>query len=411
MAAAVQLQNSKTMNGTRYELPQTGLAALLGQLALPGEVQLPGEAVVRVGKDDGQPVYKVVFRTQRALQTPMTEMGVGNAFVANEIDVEGDLSVLFGLRSHLYEKVPFIQKLQFVWDSIKPATQMNSKAIGEHYHRGDDFYHTFIDKRYRFYSHGIFHSPTESIEEASEHKLETIWKALGLKEGMKLLDVGGGWGGVTQYCGARGVHVSTLTIAPDGAKYIERLLEDQALPGEVYLEDFLLHQPVEQYDHVVILGVIEHLPDYRRFAKAMWDVLKPGGRMYLDGSAAVQKFAVSAFTRKYIWTGTHTFMTAQDVITELLYHGFEIVELVRETRDYEWTMRQWAQRLEAAQEDITARWGEETYRLFRLYLWGGAHAFKTNSLQAYHLLAEKTASSGPRPPTMQRVWQSARDLW
>lgn len=103
----------------------------------------------------------------------------------------------------------------------------------------------------------------------------------------------------------------------------------------------------------------------------MWHVLKPGDRMYLDGSAAVQKFAVGAFTGKYIWTGTHTFMTVQDVITELLYHDFEIVELVRETRVYEWTMRQWAQGLEAGQEGITARWGEETYRLFRLYLWGG----------------------------------------
>lgn len=384
-------------------VPDGSLAALLAAVDIPGELHLPDGTTITVGT--GEPVYALRFRTERALRTPLTELGVGRAYVSGDLDVTGDLGALFGLRQALGERVPLRQKVRFAYDLVRTATAMNAKAIGQHYNRGDDFYLTFVDRRYRFYSQGLFHSPGETLEEASEHKLETMVDGLGLKPGMRLLDIGGGWGGVTQYCGARGVHVTTLTIAEDSARYVRRLIDEHDLPGEVFRQDFLDHRPAEPYDHAVIYGVIEHLPHYRRFAEQAWRVLKPGGRLYLDASAAVQKFSVSAFTRDYIWSGTHTFMTLQDVLAELLHHGFEIVDVTRETRDYELTMREWARRLDAAEHEITARWGEETYRAFRLFLWGGAHAFRTNALQAYHLIAERTADPGPRPSVPRRVVQ------
>ncbi|KAL4916636.1 S-adenosyl-L-methionine-dependent methyltransferase [Aspergillus aurantiobrunneus] len=394
--------------GTANTLPRTGLAALLGQLDLPGDIQLPNGSVVAVGH--GEPVYRVIFRSEHALRTPMTELGVGQAFVAGDIDVDGDIGALFGARGKLREKVPLRQKIQFVYDYLRTATKMNSQAIIDHYGRGDDLYHSFLDKQFRFYSHGLFKHADETIEEASRNKLDLMWDRLGLAPGMRLLDIGGGWGGVTQYCGPRGVHVTTLTIAPSGARYIQRLIEENNLPGQVYLQDFLNHKPSEPYDHAVSFGAIEHLPDYRRLARTVYNVLKPGGRFYLDGSAAITKFAVSSFTRDYIWRGAHTFMTVQDVVGELLYHGFEVHEVVRETHDYELTILEWAKRLDAARDEIIAGWGEQTYRVFRIFLWGGAHAFKTNSLQAYHVLAERTADPGPRPSTARRIVQFLGNL-
>jgi cyclopropane-fatty-acyl-phospholipid synthase len=176
------------------------------------------------------------------------------------------------------------------------------------------------------------------------------------------------------------------------------------------LEDFLNHKSMEPYDHAVMFGVIEHIPNYRKFARCAWAVLKPGGRIYLDGSAAVEKFAVSSFTRDYVWRGTHTYMTIQDVLAEMLYHGFDVVDIARETRDYELTMLDWAKRLDAAKDEIVAGWGEQTYRVFRLFLWGGTHAFKTNSLQAYHLVAERTSGPGPRPSIPRRIRQFVVNL-
>ncbi|KAJ5142590.1 uncharacterized protein N7515_001377 [Penicillium bovifimosum] len=391
-----------------HNLPRTGFAPLIASLQTPGEIQLPNGTVVAVGV--GEPVYRVIFRTEKALRTPMTEMGIGCAYLAGDIEVEGDLGALFNARQSVQEKVPLRQKVQFIYDFVRTSTKMNAKAIGDHYSFGDAFYLTFLDKRFRFYTHGLFKGPDDTLEDASEHKMETVFAALDLKPGMRILDIGGGWGGVTQYCGARGVHVTTLTIAPDGARYVQRIIEENNLPGRVFLQDFLEHKPEERYDHVVILGVIEHIPNYRRFARTMWDVLKPGGRVYLDGSAAVQKFAVSAFTRDYIWPGTHTFMTLQDVLAEFLYHGFSVLDVANETWDYELTMLEWAKRLDSAKDELIAGWGERTYRVFRLFLWGGTHAFKTNSLQAYHVVVERTSSPGPRPSVYRRCRQFLGNL-
>jgi cyclopropane-fatty-acyl-phospholipid synthase len=336
-------------------------------------------------------------------------MAIGEAYLAGEIQVEGDLGALFNARSSLKEGVPLRQKLQFIYDYVRSVTSMNVKSINAHYGLGDDFYLTFLDKKCRWYSQALFTSPSDTLEQAAENKCKVMWKALDLKAGMKILDIGGGWGAVTEYCAARGVHVTTLTLAADQACYVQRIIEDGKLPGQVFLQDFLEHKPAGLYDHVITLG-LEHIPNYRRFARRMWDMIKPGGRMYLDGSAAVEKFAVSAFTREYIWRGTHTFMTLQDVLAEFLYHGFEVLEVTNERKDYELTMLEWAKRLDGAKEFFVAGWGEECYRVHRLYLWGGMHSFKTGSLQAYHFVAQKTESLGPRPSIPKRIQQFLGNL-
>ncbi|KAL4957349.1 S-adenosyl-L-methionine-dependent methyltransferase [Aspergillus filifer] len=388
-------------------LPRTGLLALLRQLDLPGEIQLPDGTVLPVGKQDEQPVYRVIFCSKHALKTPMTQRAVGEAYIKNEIDVKGDLSALFDARSRLREKVPLRQKIQFLYDHIRSATKMNSQSIVAHYDRGDDLYHVFVDKEFRLYSHGLFKSASDSIEDAARRKLDTMWHSLRLKPGMRILDIGGGWGPVTQYCCPKGVHVTTLTLSPSGARYIQKLIEDRGFSAQaqVHLQDFYNHTPDKPYDAAVSLGSIEHFPDYRRFSDRVYDVLKPGGRLYLDGSASLTKYAVSSFTRKYIWPGTHTYMTVQDVMGELLLHGFEVLEVIRETRDYELTMAEWARRLDRKRDEVVANWGEQTYRVFRLLLWGGSHALGNNSLQAYHVLAERTSDKGPRPGTLKRVVQ------
>ncbi|KAJ5661679.1 uncharacterized protein N7477_009295 [Penicillium maclennaniae] len=100
------------------------------------------------------------------------------------------------------------------------ATTMNSKAVNEHYGRSDLLYlKIHPPKILALLSTKPSSLHVERIEQASHNKLEVIFKALDLKPGMTVLDLGGGWGGVTQYCGARGVHVTTLTLTTDSARF------------------------------------------------------------------------------------------------------------------------------------------------------------------------------------------------
>src|SRR5439155_26711532 len=142
------------------------------------------------------------------------------------------------------------------------------------------------------------------------------------------------------------VEVTSLTLADASRRFIQRLIDERRLPCRVLLEDFLSHQPDRPYDAVVIFGVIEHIPQYRRFVEKVWQGLAPGGLMYLDGSASRLKYQMGATTRKHIWTGTCAYLSLHDLVAELNYQGMDTLEVKNESRDYELTMLHWARRFE-----------------------------------------------------------------
>jgi cyclopropane-fatty-acyl-phospholipid synthase len=373
------------------------------------EVEFPDGRVMSSGK--GSPAFRLKINTDDAFQGGFSELAIAEAYINGEFDIEGDMGSAMDTRAHFRDALNWKILLKY-WSTFvfSSRTHSNKKAIDFHYSFGDDFYLSFIDRRYRFYSHGLFHKEDETLEDASEHKLEKMFEALDLKPGMRLLDIGSGWGGLTQYCGRRGIHVTALTIADDSYAFIKNLIERENLPAEVLLEDFLKHQPAESYDAIVIFGVIEHLPDYRRFFERTWACLKPDGRLYLDASASREKFDVSMFTRRYIWPGPHTFLCLQDLIKELLLYGMDLVEVKNESADYYLTMRHWAERLDEHRNEIIRRWDERLYRTFRIYLWGGALSFAHGDLQAYHVVAQRRLDPGRRPGLIRRTVQFAREF-
>jgi cyclopropane-fatty-acyl-phospholipid synthase len=398
--------------------PRSLVARKLGELieravaesGISCAVKLASGEVLRFG--GGDPQFTVTFHSDKPLLGALSEDALGQAYVHGEFDIDGDMWAMQEVRKLLAANAnPGLILRSLSQMLLLPATLINKRAIQAHYQLGDEFYLSFMDERYRFYSQCLFHSDTETLEQAAEHKLESMWNGLQLKPGMRLLDIGGGWGGVHEYCGPRGVSVTSLTIADDSYKYISELDRRLGLDHcAVKLEDFLVHEPEQPYDGVVIYGVIEHIPYYRRFASRLWDCLKVGGRLYLDASASLQKYDASDFTRRYVWPGAHSFLCLQDLIRELLYHGLDVVETKNESHDYMLTMRDWAERFERKRDEIAARFGDEITRVFRLYLWTGAYAFGNGELQAYHVVAQKRAERGPRPGVLRRAAQFVQSL-
>jgi cyclopropane-fatty-acyl-phospholipid synthase len=391
-------------DATTRRVPPTGnIAVLARQLEAAGascELHLSDGRFVSIGAEP--PTFKLIFRTRAALKA-VDEYSLGRAYISGELDFEGDVMALLDARGQLRRGMAPWQWLLFAVLFVSPPAWTSTLTIRRHYTLGDDFYLSFLDRRYRFYSQCIFESPDDELEEAAERKLERMWGAIAPPHGSRLLDIGGGWGGLTEYSAPRGVNVTSLTLAEDSADYIRRLIAEKALRGDVVVEDFLDHCPAVPYDNAVIFGVIEHIPNYRLFCRRLWGSVKPGGRLYLDASASRLKYAISPFSRRFIWPGTHTFLALQDMVQELLFHGFDVIEVRRETRDYELTIGEWARRLDIARDEICDRFGESIYRLFRVYLWGGAHAFSTSRLQAYHLVAERRDDPGPRPGWPRRL--------
>lgn len=377
----------------------------------PCEVVFPNGEALRVGKD--APKFRVIIRNERVLSHGIDEFAWARAFVEGEYDIEGDMMAFFDIRHQLTRRVGTMPWLKF-WAQLMlmDPTHVNRKAIQHHYEFGADFFVPFMDQNYHLYSHGFYANDSETLEKACERKMETAFAWTDLKPGMRVLDIGAGWGAVTRYMGPRGVHVTSLTLANDSFGYISKLLKETGYPGRVLLEDFLVHTPEQPYDAIVILGVIEHIPYYRKFFQQAWKLLKPGGKIYMDASADVEKFGVSRFIRHYIYPGTHSYMCLQDVLQEQLFHGFMPLQVTQDNHNYSLTMKHWAERFEkpANKEMVIRRWGEQIYRSFWLYLWSGAYAFEHNVLQAYHLVAQRTAEPGLRPGLFWRARAFVRQV-
>jgi len=375
---------------------------LLKNINISSEFYFASGETLRFGST--APKFTVTFHNDKIFCKGLDEFTLGQAYVNGEIDIEGDMGSLFEIRPYLKRKknFPLFLKFLYLFLFCNPLS-VNKKAIAHHYTLGDDFYLSYTDQKYHLYTQGHFHRDDESIEEASAHKMDFMWNALQLKPGMRLLDIGAGLAAVTRYCGPRGVHVTAVTLTKDSYNYHKNLIRINNIKNcQVFLEDFMAHQPAKPYDAIVIFGVIEHIPYYRNFAQKVWDCLKVNGRIYLDASATIEKYREHSFLRTYIYPGTLTFLCLQDIIQEFLFHGLEVLEVVDETHDYYLTLDQWAQRFEANRELIEKRWGEKIFRSFRLYLWAGRHAMSSRMTQGYRIIAKKNENPGIKPKFMRR---------
>lgn len=150
----------------------------------------------------------------------------------------------------------------------------------------------------------MFERDDETLEAAQRRKLDFAIDAYGIKPGDRVLDVGGGWGTFTEHAGRRGIEVTSLTISRQSEAYLTELIQRQQLPCKVINQDFLEHTASEPYDAIVILGVMEHLPDYPAVLRQFQRLLKPGGRIYLDASAFREKYSKPTFISRYIFPVT-----------------------------------------------------------------------------------------------------------
>ena len=281
------------------------------------------------------------------------------------------------------DRHPFTNIWRFLRPSLFGQVNSDKKWIADHYEREADFYLAFLDRRHRCYSQALFASPDEALEDAQTHKLDAAADALDLPPGARVLDVGGGWGAFTEHGGRRGLHVTSLTISKASERFIQGVIDSQALPCRVLREHLMEHEPAEPYDGIVNLGVTEHLPDYAATLKKYQRLLKPGGRIYLDASAARVSHDYSAFLLRHLFPGNGTTLCLHKYLEAVAASPFEVVRVHNDRDNYRLTTWHWARNLDENRGDIERRFGPETWRTFRLYLWGCVDGFERDMVQAY----------------------------
>ena len=380
---------TETLGATRYDaILRLIQRRLTDQVRTPFEIRLWGDRTYRFGK--GEPAVKVLVKDRYGLAAlgRMDELGICEAYMAGSLDVAGDMLGFVGLRGLLSDRHP----LHSLWQRIAPLligrVRTDRQAIATHYDFSSEFYLAFLDAT-RCYSHAVFERDDEALETAQRRKLDFAIDACRLKPGDHVLDVGGGWGSFTEHAGRRGIQVTSLTISAQQESYLTDLVRRHQLPCQIRNQDFLNYAAPAPYDAIVILGVMEHLPDYPAVLRQFQELLKPGGRVYLDASAFREKYSKPTFVSRYIFPGDHSYFCLHEFLAAVARTPMEVLAVHNDRHNYFLTCTAWAKKLEAARDEIVSRWGETLYRRFRLYLWGSAHAFLTRGMDAYRVVLER----------------------
>ncbi|MGW4871224.1 class I SAM-dependent methyltransferase [Streptomyces chartreusis] len=410
------------------------LKSLLEQLL---GVPLPLRIRAWDGSQAGPPgAPTLVVRNRRAVRRLLFkpgELGLARAWVAGDLEIEGDLYAALDLLAGLvWERGEDARSLaQALRDPevraavrglvrlggvpLPPAPppeevrrpghlhtkRTDKRAISHHYDVGNDFYEIVLGPS-MVYSCAYWPAPDSTLETAQRDKLDLVCRKLGLKPGMRLLDVGCGWGSMAMHAAREyGVSVVGITLSQEQAAYARKRVADEGLTDrvEIRVQDY---RDVGDgpYDAISSIGMAEHVgaERYLEYADVLHRLLKPGGRLLNHQIARrpqrdESSYEVDDFIDAYVFPDGEL-QPVGVTVAQLERAGFEVrdVESIRE--HYALTLRRWVANLEADWARAVRLTGFGRARVWRLYMAASALAFERNRIGVNQVLAVRTPESG-----------------
>jgi len=366
----------------------------------------------------------VTFRTPQALRRILYapgELGFARAYVTGEVEVEGDLHT--ALRT-LSVASP---ELAIGWRTLArtaraalalgalglplPAPPEEARlrgrlhsigrdrdAVSHHYDLSNDFYELILGPSMT-YSCARFTDPSRSLEEAQAAKYELICNKLGLRPGMRLLDVGCGWGGMVIHAARHhDVEAVGVTISEAQHDYAVKRVAQAGLAGRVDVrrQDYR-ELAGEQFDAISSIGMAEHVGrrELRAYFGVLTGLLRRGGRILNHAISTPNgaSYDRRTFIARYVFPDGELPDVAE-VVTGMQAHGLDVrdVEALRE--HYALTLQRWSANLEAAWDDACRLVGVQRARVWRLYLTGAAVGFEIADTGIHQVLGVKLAEDG-----------------
>ena len=372
----------------------------------------------------------IALRTERAIEYLVAEpndLGFARAYVSGDLDIDGDLFEFMRVQDQLRDALlsrsavaalPTIARMR-LRSPAPPAAEVRLRgrtrslrrdrsAISHHYDIPSEFFELILGPTMA-YTCAVFESHASNLDEAQAYKYELVCQKLGLRPGMRVLDIGCGWGGFLVHAALHhGVHVVGVTISEEQLAYANNNIRNAGLSelAEARLQDYreITDGP---FDAVSAVGVFEHIGLSGRsptFFDTVYALLVPTGR-FLNHAISrrpgeSQRLDRDGFVNRYVFPDGEAIEVGQTV-SALQHAGFEVhnVESLRE--HYPRTLREWVARLEANWSNAVRIVGEEKARVWRLYMAGYAVHFEMLKIQHHQCLAVRPdgGDSGmpPRP--------------
>jgi cyclopropane-fatty-acyl-phospholipid synthase len=365
----------------------------------------------------------------RAMFLPGNEVALGEAYLYDDLDVEGSMEAAYAAAEELLLRPPSGgERLRLAADlkrlpheslreqalraleqgergrarvvGLRHSPRRDRQAVTYHYDVSNDFYALWQDAQ-MIYSCAYFDTPDLDLDVAQRRKLDMICRKLRLRPGQRLLDVGCGWGALTRHAArAYGVDATGITLSAPQAELANARIHDEGLAERcrVIVQDYRALDEYGGYDALVSVGMFEHvgernLPSYFRRAGAL---LKPGG-VFLNHGIALR--GAERWNRGRTFSNAYVFPDGELVPLHVTLEaaelsGFEVRDVESLREHYALTLRHWVRRLEARHEEALRFVSEPTYRVWRLYMSGSVHGFSSGRLNVYQTLLVKPGEGG-----------------
>ena len=389
----------------------------------------------------------LVVRNRRAVRRLLWkpgELGLARAWVAGDLDIEGDFYGALALLSGLvWERDDTRSGFRILRDArtraalfglvrlgglpLPPAPpreeirrarghlhtrSTDKRAISHHYDVGNGFYELVLGPS-MVYSCAYWPDPDATLEQAQHDKLDLVCRKLALRPGQRLLDVGCGWGSMAMHAAREyGVSVVGITLSHEQAAYARKRVADAGLTDrvEIRVQDYrdVADGP---YDAISSIGMAEHVGSekYLEYAQDLYRLLVPGGRLLNHQIARrpmsdESAYDLDEFIDAYVFPDGEL-APLGTTVTQLERAGFEVrdVESIRE--HYAHTLRRWVTNLESGWQRAVRLTGSGRARVWRLYMAACALGFERNHLGVNLVLAVRVPESGAAGmPLRARTW-------
>jgi cyclopropane-fatty-acyl-phospholipid synthase len=272
------------------------------------------------------------------------------------------------------------------WNQINFRRQ-SKRNVAHHYDLSGKLYDLFLD-RDRQYSCAYFTDPAISLEQAQEDKNAHIAAKLALSPGLKVLDIGCGWGGMALYLHKHyGVDVLGITLSEEQLEVARKRAAEAGVADNVRFELRDYRDLSGSFDRIVSVGMFEHVgvPNYREFFRKCHNLLTADGVMLLHTIGRMGgPGSTDAFTRKYIFPGGYI-----PALSEIL-EGSEPNKMIATDVEvlrlhYAFTLQEWYRRTVAAREQIEALYDARFFRMWTLYLAGAATVFQHGGMVNFQI--------------------------
>ena len=386
----------------------------------------------------------------RDMLVPPTELSIVESYLTGAIDVEGDLSAAIAIgdaiNSRLKAPATLVALTRDVLALPKDGNGRRSvqrrraerhvtptgkaheperdrAAIQYHYDVGNDFYQLWLDER-MVYSCAYFERPTYTLDQAQEAKLDLVCRKLRLRPGERFLDVGCGWGALIMHAARHfGVQAVGITLSAQQLELARERIAAAGLEDQCHVEirDYRGAPDFGPFDKIASVGMVEHVgvEHLLEYFRAVYAALGPGGLFLNHGIVSVDAahqqplrerlearlWGRGAFIEQYVFPDGRL-GPFHAIIQSAEAAGFETRDVESLREHYVLTLREWVQRLERCEQLAVALVGEESFRVWRLYMTAAANEFgdgRLNVLQT--LLARPRDGKSMLPMTRDDIYR------